>query len=113
MKSETKIAEELRRSREKVKQLKRERDAAKRRRIAVEQKCLDRHNLLLGRALVMGATSKTLENLKGHVGRAKLHLVHCVTKKTGEVVEDDTDFRELMAYLDEMLSSKEVDTEGN
>lgn len=98
MKTETKIEVEIRRQREKLQRLKRERDALKRRRIAQEQKRLDRLNMLLGRALVLISKPKVLEGIKGHLGKEKAQLVHRVKKKEGEVVDDDTDFLELMSY---------------
>lgn len=106
MKKETKIAEELRRSREKVKQLERERDELKRRRIAQERKRIDRLNMLLGRALIVIAKLKTFESIKEHLEKEKTLLIQCVKKKGGKVVEDDTDFRDLMSYLDEVIGSK-------
>lgn len=113
MKTETKIEVEIRRQREKLKRLKCERDALKRRRIAQEQKRLDRLNMLLGRALVLISKSKTFEGIKGHLGKEKTRLVHRVQKKDGEVVEDGTDFRELIAYLDEIILLKKAEDEVN
>ncbi|MGJ8650858.1 MAG: hypothetical protein ACSHX4_10910 [Opitutaceae bacterium] len=113
MKTETKIEAEIRRHREKLKQLERERSAVKRRRLAHEQKRLDRLNMLLGRALVLISKSKTFEGIKGHLGKEKAQLVHRIQKKEGEVVEDDTDFRELIAYLDEIILLKEAEDEVN
>jgi chromosome segregation ATPase len=114
MKSETKIEEELRRCRDKLKQLERERQAVQRRRIAQEQKRVDRMNMLLGRALVLLYKNKSFESIKERLDLGKDVLIHRVQKKGGEIAEDDTDFRELMAYLDEMITSKkEVDAAEN
>lgn len=111
MKTETTIEVQISRQREKLRQLERERSAVKRRRLAQEQKRLDRLNMLLGRALVLISKSKTFECIKGHLGKEKAQLVHSVQKKEVEVVEDDTDFLELMSYLDEVIVSK-VQREG-
>ena len=66
MKTETTIEVQISRQREKLRQLERERSAVKRRRLAQEQKRLDRLNMLLGRALVLISKSKTFEGIKGH-----------------------------------------------
>lgn len=106
MKTETKIEDEIRRQREKLRQLQRERSVVKRRRLAHDQKRLDRLNMLLGRALVQLSASKKLEAFKGYVGQSMAQFIHAVTKKSGEVVEDDSEFRELVSYLDELISRK-------
>lgn len=107
MKTETKIEAEIRRHREKLKQLKRERETMKRRRVAQERAELDRCNCLLGWAVSEICDAPTLKKLHGHLGQAKPRLVRQVTKSSGEIVTDETDFQKVMAYLQELAGAKE------
>ena len=108
MKTETTIEAEIRRQREKLRKLKREREAVKRRRLAQERAELERCNCLLGWAVSEIFDAATLKKLHGRLGQAKPHLVHPATKRPGEIAMNESDFQKVMAYLLEIAGVKEV-----
>lgn len=100
-KKESELKAALRKNREERKKLNREIAATKRRRIAEQRRALEKRNQLLGHAITTLLGPKGLVEFKGRVGASKEKFIHHVKGQP-----DDTEFRRILACLDEVLAEK-------
>lgn len=107
MKKESLIAKKKARLLEQLAEVNKEEQILKRKRIAKELAQQKHRNQLLGWALSEIMDVSALKKLHGRLGQSKNKLVRVVAKRSGDVVTDDSDYVELLSYINELIRHKE------